>query len=177
MTGPKGKLGIRNTPNLSVRPLGPADRGWVERVTRAEWGSETVAVHQQLYRPSELPGFLALQGRTKQGLITYHLEGASCEVVTLNSWSEGRGIGTTLLAAVRDVCRREGCTRLWLITTNDNTHALRFYQKWGFRIAAIHVGAIAADRRLKAELPTHGQDGIPIRDEIELEVDLSNVRI
>jgi hypothetical protein len=49
-------------------------------------------------------------------------------------------------------------------------HALRFYQKQGFMIAALHRNAIAASRRLKPEIPEIGFDGIPIRDEIELEI-------
>jgi GNAT superfamily N-acetyltransferase len=157
---------------FSIRPLHPSDRSWVEQVLRAEWGATTVAVHQVLYHAAELPGFVAVQGRTNLGLITYHLAGRSCEIVTLNSWLEGRGIGTALIEAVRDICLARTCTRLWLITTNDNTHALRFYRKRGFRIAAIHPGAVESDRRLKPEIPVVGMDGIPIRDEIELEVDL-----
>jgi ribosomal protein S18 acetylase RimI-like enzyme len=73
---------------------------------------------------------------------------------------------------VSNAAKTQGCHRLWLITTNDNTHALRFYQRRGFRIVAIHVGAIDESRRLKPEISAVGLDGIPIRDEIELEIAL-----
>jgi hypothetical protein len=59
---------------------------------------------------------------------------------------------------------------LWLVTTNDNTHALRFYHRLGFRLAALHPGAVEAARRLKPEIPLLGLDEIPIRDELELEI-------
>ena len=45
------------------------------------------------------------------------------------------GAGTALLEAIERVARDAGCTRLWLITTNDNVDALRFYQRRGFRLA------------------------------------------
>jgi len=131
---------------------------------------DVVVVHETIYRPAELPGFVAICKDKTAGLITYHLEENACEIVTLNSLRRKIGIGSALLEAVRQVARQERCRRLWLITTNDNTYALRFYQKRGFVIAAVHVNAIEKDRRLKPEIPFIGMDGIPIRDEIELEM-------
>jgi ribosomal protein S18 acetylase RimI-like enzyme len=157
-------------PEFSIRPLGPGDRSWVDQAMRTEWGAQTVVVHQVLYRPSELSGFVAEQGVEKVGLLTYQIAGRECEIVTLNSWHDGRGIGTALIEAVQKICHVTDCSRLWLITTNDNTPALRFYQKRGFRIAAVHIGAVEDDRRLKPEIPASGLDGIPILDEIELEI-------
>jgi ribosomal protein S18 acetylase RimI-like enzyme len=59
-----------------------------------------------------------------------------------------------------------------LITTNDNTHALRFYQRRGFVLSALHRGAIRRSRQLKPEIPLAGFGGIPIRDELELQMSL-----
>jgi ribosomal protein S18 acetylase RimI-like enzyme len=61
---------------------------------------------------------------------------------------------------------------LFLVTTNDNTPALRFYQKRGFVLSALRPNAIAENRKVKPEIPLTGQDGIPIRDELELEMHL-----
>jgi RimJ/RimL family protein N-acetyltransferase len=106
------------------------------------------------------------------GLVTYRIEGSQCEVVTLNSEEEGTGIGTALLEAVCREAAAAGCTRVWLITTNDNLPALRFYQKRGMRLFALHPNAVEASRKLKPEIPLAGWEGIPIRDEIELELRL-----
>jgi hypothetical protein len=57
-----------------------------------------------------------------------------------------------------------------LITTNDNTAALRFWQKRGFKLLRVHRNAVEKSRKLKPEIPLTGNDGIPIRDEIELEM-------
>lgn len=80
------------------------------------------------------------------------------------------GIGSALLDAVKDIAVSDQCKRLWLITTNDNTAALRFYQKRGFSLVAVHRDALEQLRRLKPEIPLFGIDGIPLRDEIKLEL-------
>ncbi|HRJ15429.1 MAG TPA: GNAT family N-acetyltransferase, partial [Saprospiraceae bacterium] len=59
------------------------------------------------------------------------------------------------------------CSRVWLVTTNDNIRAIRFYQKRGFDLVALHRNALEAARLLKPEIPMTGQDGIPIRHELE----------
>ena len=88
----------------------------------------------------------------------------------MNSLKENIGIGSALLDAVKDAAKKQGCKLLWLITSNDNTHALKFYQKYGLKLVAVHRDAIAKSRRLKPEIPLTGKDGIEIRDEIELEM-------
>ena len=122
--------------------------------------------------PPSLPGFAAFDGGRPVGLATYAIEGASCECVTLDSLAEGAGVGTALLAAVEKTARTVGCGRLWLITTNDNLSALRFYQKRGFRLVAVHREALAESRKLKPSIPPVGREGIPLRDELELELPL-----
>jgi ribosomal protein S18 acetylase RimI-like enzyme len=153
-----------------LRPLSDADRGWVTQCMIESWGDEMVVAHETVYRPAELPGFVVQDGKKHVGLLTYHLEGTACEIVTLDSWSESQGVGTKLIEAVKLVACREGCHRLWLITTNDNTHALRFYQKRGFTLAAIRINALEQARKIKPEIPLVGEDGIPIRDELEMEM-------
>ena len=83
---------------------------------------------------------------------------------------EGRGIGTALLEAVKEVAVTLECQRMWLITTNDNLPALRFYQKRGFTRVQVYPNAVERSRQLKPDIPLAGQHGIPIRDEIELEL-------
>ena len=159
-------------PSFKLRSMTPGDRAWVKRAMRAEWGAESVAVHGRLYHPAELPGLVAEAANQPVGLLTYSIQDNSCEIVTLNSWRERLGVGTALIEAAFQAALAAKCSRIWLVTTNDNTSALRFYQKRGFVIAAVHVNAVEQDRRLKPEIPLTGLDGIPIRDEIELEAAL-----
>jgi ribosomal protein S18 acetylase RimI-like enzyme len=155
---------------LEVRRTSADDRLWTETLLREHWGSTIQVTRGRLHDASGLPGYVAVYDQERAGLITYRIEGAACEIVTLNSLVEGHGIGTALVRAAREAAAEAGCKRLWLITTNDNLTALRFWQKRGFSLVQVHRNAIADSRRLKPEIPLTGEHGIPIRDEIELEM-------
>ncbi|MCZ2095755.1 MAG: GNAT family N-acetyltransferase [Anaerolineae bacterium] len=152
-----------------VRPMTDEDRAWAHALIDREWGGLAMVTRGVLHDMRVLPGVVAWHEGARVGLATYRLDGAECEVMSLNSLVEGAGIGTALLEAVAEVSRAAGCRRVFLITTNDNTPALRFYQRRGFRLVALRPGAIDAARRLKPGIPAVGLDGIPLRDEIELE--------
>ena len=64
------------------------------------------------------------------------------------------------------------CKRVWLITTNDNSHAIRFYQKRGFEWVGFYKDSVQDSRKLKPEIPELGDDDIPIKHEIEFELKL-----
>jgi ribosomal protein S18 acetylase RimI-like enzyme len=129
-----------------------------------------VVTRGKVHRADLLPGFVVLLNGELKGLITFDLGGDECEIVTLNSLEENQGIGSMLVDEVRRAALRAGCARLWLVTTNDNLKAIRFYQRRGFELVAVHRRAVEASRRLKSGIPVEGIDGIPIRDEIELEM-------
>ncbi len=158
---------------LRVRPLDPADRAWLERLLADAYGSSRIASRGRLHDAALLPGFVAEQDGARVGAVTLSIEAGECEIVTLNSAVETAGVGSALIAGARQAAVEAGCRRLWLVTTNDNTPALRFYQRRGFRLVALRPDAVAAARRsLKPEIPLTGVGGIPIRDEIELELAL-----
>ncbi len=113
-----------------------------------------------------------MRNETPTGLVTYRLEAVECEIVTIDSLIEGIGIGTALIDTVKAAAVAAKCERLWLITTNDNVKALRFYQRRGFALVAVYRNALEESRRLKPEIPLVGMHGIPLRDEIELELRL-----
>jgi hypothetical protein len=58
---------------------------------------------------------------------------------------------------------------VWLVTTNDNTAAIRFYQRRGWDLVALHRDALDRSRELKPAIPRTGDDGIALRHELELE--------
>ena len=93
------------------------------------------------------------------------------EIITINSLLENKGIGTTLLNEAVNAHARP-VRRVLVITTNDNLDALRFWQKRGFTLVTIYPNAMESTRRLKPAVPIIGDNGIPIRDEIELELRL-----
>jgi ribosomal protein S18 acetylase RimI-like enzyme len=159
---------------VNIHPTTPSDHAQVAQFIREQWGEDLVVSRGKTYQPSTLPGFIAEYDGYLVGLLTYHIESDACEIVTIDATQRLRGIGTMLLDAVKEAAQLAGCRRLWLITTNDNLPALRFYQRRGFVLRAVHPNAIEQSRQLKPGIPRLGIDGIPIRDEIELEIRLEN---
>jgi ribosomal protein S18 acetylase RimI-like enzyme len=149
-----------------------ADRDWVERTIVERWGEPIVVGRGGVWKPAELPGFGAFEGEECVGLVTYDVDGDACEVVTIDALLEGVGIGTALLEHVVETARKAGCSRVQLMTTNNNLRALAFYQKRGFRLVALRPGAIDEERKLKPSMPTVDSRGLPIRDELHLELPL-----
>jgi ribosomal protein S18 acetylase RimI-like enzyme len=156
--------------------LTPADSEWVEQWMIEQWAGSFVVSRGKVHYPNRLPGFVAMAEGEPAGLITYQINAGACEIVTIESRVEGIGVGSALIEAVKQAARAAGCRRLWLITTNDNLPALGFYQRRGFELVAVHRAAIETTRRLKPGIPRVGLGGIPIRDEIELEMMLPTDR-
>jgi DNA-3-methyladenine glycosylase I len=157
---------------FSVVRLSESDRPALRRFWVEHWGADFMVLRGKIFKPDELDGFIALDGEEWVGLVTFYFEAFFCEIMSLDSLRPGAGIGTALLKAAKTAARQMGCRSLKLVTTNDNTPALRFYQKFGFELVALRRQAVNESRRLKASIPEFGLDGIPIRDEIELELRL-----
>ncbi|MBN2400249.1 MAG: GNAT family N-acetyltransferase [Candidatus Aminicenantes bacterium] len=155
--------------STTIRAVTAVDRERIKRLIEARWGAPQVVVHDTIYHPSELQGFLAADGENICGLVTFHIEAEACEIVSLDALLPRAGIGTALVEAVSEVAYAAKCRRLWLVTTNDNLDALRFYLRRGFRLVAVHSGAVDRARLLKPSIPEVGASGIPMHDELELE--------
>jgi GNAT superfamily N-acetyltransferase len=153
---------------VTVRPLRDDERAWAAATVRESWGSDIVIGGGRELRPAELPALVAEADGVRAGLATYEITDRDCELVSLDALTIGAGIGSALVEAVADVASAAGCTRLQVITTNDNLPALRLYQRHGFVLAAVHPGAVDLARRRKPEISATGHAGIPIRDELEL---------
>ncbi|MER6942436.1 GNAT family N-acetyltransferase [Nonomuraea sp. NPDC000554] len=158
---------------ITVRPVEPADLDQVTRILTGSWGGSTLIAlgRGELVDAATLPGYLAFDGEQAAGLVTYASRDGAVELITVDALIPGRGVGRALLDAVRAAAVVSGADRLWLCTTNDNTRALRFYQRYGFDLVALHRNAVDEARKLKPGIPGES-DGIPIRHELELELDL-----
>jgi ribosomal protein S18 acetylase RimI-like enzyme len=154
-----------------IRTVHGAERERAAALVAEQWGGAAVARRGELVDIRGLPTVVAFDGEVVAGVVCYAITGDACEVVSLHAETPGRGVGWALMDAVRAEAETARSRRLWLITTNDNTRALRFYQRWGMQLAAVHLGAVTEARRtLKPAIPERGDDGIPIRDELELEL-------
>jgi len=156
-------------PATRIRPIGDDDRAEVARVLRERWGADIVVAHDRVFEPATLDGYLAEAGPEWLGLLTFDVTGNVLEIVTIDAFAPGGGVGTALLDAAADAARRHGCARVRLTTTNDNLDALRFYQRRGFHLVELRPGAVDRARRTKPQIPELGAYGIPLRDELALE--------
>ena len=135
------------------------------------WGTTQMAGHGQLFEIPDLAEFVAESDGNWVGHVAYLIEGETLEIVWIASTSGRSGAGSALVAACAQLAKDIGLSRIWLITTNDNLDALRFYQRRGFHLTAIHPGAVNKAREsVKPEIPLVGSFGIPMRDEIQLEL-------
>lgn len=150
-------------------PQDEADWTWLTSIWVEEWGGTTMVTRGRVHHLADLAARVAWAGGARVGAATFRVEGPECELLSLNASSQGQGVGTALLRSVEEAAREAGCSRVWLITSNDNVDALRFYQRRGFRLVAVHAGAIDEARRTKPSIPLVGNHGIPIHDELELE--------
>ena len=137
-------------------------KAWTERS-----GATLIVSRGRRQDARALPGLVAREASERLGALTFDRHGEAIEVVTLDSFVMGQGVGTALLEAMATLARKEGARRLWLVTSNDNIRALRFYQRRGWDMVALHTHAITQARKLKPEIPMQGDYDIPLRHEIE----------
>lgn len=154
-----------------VRPVVPTDLGQIRAELEANWSSTQIWSLGRRHDADTLPAYLAEVDGAFAGLVTLNLDPGSwqCEVITLSARLKNHGVGAALLEVAEGHARRAGCRRVYLTTTNDNTRAIRFYQRRGWRFAALHKGIVDEVRARGVELPLLGFDGIQVRDEIEFE--------
>lgn len=137
-----------------------------------QWFTLQMIVRGEIIDLGKAEGWYACEDGKIIGLVTYRIIGNEMEILSLDSLKENNGTGTALLCQAVSDARSSGLARIRLITTNDNLHALRYYQKRGFDIIHIYFNALDDARKIKPEIPLIGIDGIPLKHEIELELTL-----
>jgi GNAT superfamily N-acetyltransferase len=146
------------------------DNTIISKLIKENWGSEKIVTKGKIYDVNTLDGIIAFIGEDIVGIGLYIINNRECEIIVLQSFKENIGIGTNIINSIKEKAKNNNCKRLWLITTNDNIEALKYYQRRGFIISNIYINAIEESRKLKPEIPKTGNYNIPIRDEIENEI-------
>ena len=154
---------------FDIQPVDPY-REFVDRQIAESWAGPYVISKGFLHDTRTQGGFTALEDGAVIGYILYNIVDSDCEITVLESIHEGRGVGRALINAVQQIAEKKNCRRLWLVTTNDNTHAIRFYQRLGFSLHAVHINSLKNAREIKPRIPPTGNDNIPILHEFEFEL-------
>lgn len=148
------------------------NRSRVNDFIRKHWYTTTMVLRGKEIDMAKTEGFCCCQEGEIVGLITYMVHDHLLEITSLDSLSKNQGIGSGLLEAVIQEARKRNISKIVLITTNDNTCAMRFYQKRGFDMTCLFRNAMDIARTIKPEIPLLGNDSIPLRHEIEFELQL-----
>lgn len=157
---------------MDVKIISPENRKQINDFISSHWFSTDMVVREELVDMTRLDGFVIYDKETIIGLITYRIKSNECEIMSLDSLNENQGIGTTLVNKVIEIASEKKCTKIKLITTNDNINTICFYQKRGFDMVNIYRNALDASRKLKPSIPLLGDFNIPLKHEIEFEMDL-----
>jgi len=144
----------------------------IQPLLDASWGAPFIAVNGKLWDSRTMPGFAAVCGEDVLGYLLYELHSGLCEIMVLESVVQNIGVATALIEEAKQVAKAHGASKIIVQTSNDNTHAFRFYQRRGFVLREVRLHAMDAARQLKPSIPLVGADGIGLRDEIEFELEL-----
>lgn len=158
---------------MEIKAIDKTNRTQVNSFIKEHWYTTEMVVGGRIVDMSVLEGFVLYNDKNIEGLITYEIIGHSCEIMSLDSVVEKRGYGSMLLEKVVNKAGEKHCNCVHLITTNDNLNALGFYQKRGFDMVEIYRNAVTEARKIKPSIPLIGDFGIPLKHEIELEMNIS----
>lgn len=162
---------MHTTHPFIITPIDGQLRKRVQPLVNEAWAGPLIAVNGQLWNTEILPGLAALDPDGGiLGYLLYAFHDGLCEMMALESLRENCGVGTRLIERIKELAKERQIQTVAVTTTNDNLHAVRFYQKRGFMLKALRPNALETSRRLKPSIPLTGLDGIPLRDEIELEI-------
>ena len=160
---------------LRIRPyLAERDEGWAAKLLGEDLAGRLQARRGEIVDVLDGDGLIAELDDRPVGLLTFRPDApTTLELAALAVVEPGQGIGSALVEALLDEAGRRGVRRVWVVTTNDNLDALRLYQRRGFRIVELRAGAVDRARsELKPSIGEVADNGIPIRDELELAIDL-----
>lgn len=149
------------------------DKAAIADFMAKRWGSPRMLVGMHTYDVTEIEaqGLYDRDG----GLLAFaswKLRDRTVVLCALHALQEGNGFATRMLEEIKQLARRQGARSIRAMVTNDNMPALVFYQKNGFRLSTLYVGAVDAYRPVMPGMLTHGYLGLPIHDALELEYPL-----
>jgi peroxiredoxin/GNAT superfamily N-acetyltransferase len=165
---------IKGQRAISIEPIGPGNIAYLRSELRRNWHSTTIFSRGVRFEADSLPGLIASVGGEPVGHLTFHADKQGLEVITLASNPGNQGVGSALMDRAELEARSRKSRRLFLTTTNDNLNALRFYQRRGMRLVKVHYSMMDRYRDQGQPIPHMGMNGIPLRDELELEINLES---
>jgi len=151
-----------------VKTVSKNDADWVKNLFIQYWGGDICISRGKVQKVDDFTGgFIAETLEQNVGFITYKISGVELEITNLISLEENMG---ALVKTVIDLAKKQSIKRICLTTTNDDLNGIGFWQKRGFKLVKVYLNAMEYTRKLKPAIPLIGENGIPLTDELELEM-------
>lgn len=148
----------------------PATADEIEADWREFTGGPPVVGVLREYEAADIEGIVWRdEARGRTGMVTWWIDGAQAEIVSVHAEPQGGGTGTRIIDAAEEELRSRGVKTVVLATTNDNVRALNFYIRRGYRLVRLHLDAMDHVRAVKPDVPSIGREGVPLQDMWELE--------
>lgn len=154
---------------MEYKKLKEGNREEVNKFIKKNWYSTDMFVGGDIIDMTTIDGIVVYEEGKIVALETYRIKDKECEIISLDSLKEGQGIGTELINRVIQIAKDNLCKRVKVITTNDNIHAIEFYQKRGFDMFKLYHNAVNRARQMKPSIPLLGDNNIFINHEIEFQ--------
>ena len=160
-----------NPEKYTIKPTAKADFEWIKELYARTWSGDICVSRGKVQKVDDFTGgFVAETGEQNTGFVTYTITGPELEITGIVSLKEKSGIGSALVNAVIELAKKQKLKKVSLVTTNDNLNGIGFWQKRGFKLVKVYPGSMEYVRQIKPAVPLIGENGIPLRDELELEM-------
>ncbi len=152
--------------DFAVREAKRADKREIELICDRALGETEVDVLGKTFDVLSGLNLIAEANGTFAGLLSLAVHRGELAIVLLSVYPDfqGRGVGSALLSAADAIAAERRLPSLSVGVSNDDIPLLYFYQRHGFVIDDIALGAVAD----QLGSVVSGFSGIPVRDEIRL---------
>jgi N-acetylglutamate synthase-like GNAT family acetyltransferase len=155
----------------TIKTAAKADFEWIKELYRQYWSGDICVSRGKVQKVDDFTGgFVAETGGQNTGFVTYTITGPEMEITGMVSLKEKSGIGSALVKEVIELAKKQKIKKVCLVTTNDNLNGIGFWQKRGFKLVKVYPCSMEYVRKIKPAVPLIGENGIPLRDELELEM-------
>jgi N-acetylglutamate synthase-like GNAT family acetyltransferase len=160
-----------NPEKYMIKTAAKTDFEWIKELYAQTWSGDICVSRGKVQKVDDFTGgFVAETGGQNTGFVTYTISGTELEITGIVSLKEKGGIGSALVKAVIELAKKQKIKKICLVTTNDNLNGIVFWQKRGFKLVKVYPGSMEYVRQIKPAVPLIGENGIPLMDELELEM-------
>ena len=98
---------------MELKKIEKQDRDKTTAFIKKEWGGTLIVLREgEQFELANAEGFVIYDKEEIIGLITYEIRDKVCEILSLDSKVEDKGLGTQLVEAVKNVARNNNCSKL-----------------------------------------------------------------